>query len=97
MYRIRAILGGWLIGLALMVLVPLVTGAQEGPEARQQAEATPTPRIWSGSPSMRLWGRGRQDPLPGSGAGQSRLAAMADGGYVLAGTVPGPAGREAWV
>ena len=25
MYRIRAILGGWLIGLALMVLVPPVS------------------------------------------------------------------------
>ena len=97
MYRIRATLGGWRLGLVLMVLAPLVAGSQEVPGAGWEADVTPLPRTWSGPPGMRLFGRGLQDPSSRDGAGQPRLAAMADGGYVLAGTVRGPASREAWI
>ncbi len=97
MYRISAVFGGWLIGLALMVLAPLAAGVQGGPGVRQIAEVTPYPRAWSGPPGMRFFGRGSRDATAQIGAWQTRLTAMADGGFVLAGSVRGPAGREAWI
>ncbi|MGB8145791.1 MAG: hypothetical protein WCF05_11575, partial [Chromatiaceae bacterium] len=93
MYRIRATLGGWLIGLALMALAPLVAEAQAGPGV----QTSPPPRTWSGSPGMRLFGGGLQDTLYRDEAGPSVLTAMADGGYALAGSLPGPGGRQAWI
>ena len=93
MYRIRATLGGWLIGLALMALAPLVAEAQAGPGV----QTSPPPRTWSGPPGMRLFGGGLQDTLYRDEAGPSVLTAMADGGYALAGSLPGPGGRQAWI
>ncbi|HSO80035.1 MAG TPA: hypothetical protein VLQ88_07625, partial [Chromatiaceae bacterium] len=93
MYPIRATLGGWLIGLALMALAPQVAAAPAG----SGVESTPPPRTWSGPPGMRLFGGGLQDTLYRDEAGPSVLTAMADGGYALAGSLPGPGGRQAWI
>ncbi len=93
MYPIRATLRGWLIGLALMALVPHVAAAPAG----SGVESTSPPRTWSGPPGMRLFGGGLQDTLSRDEAGPSVLTAMADGGYALAGSLPGPGGRQAWI
>lgn len=97
MNRIPAVFGGWLMGLVLMVLAPVAAGLQGGAGAGQVAEVTPYPRSWSGPPGMKFFGRGLRDATAQTGAWQPRLTAMADGGFVLAGTVRGSGGREAWI
>ncbi len=93
MFPIRATLGGWLIGLALMVLAPLVAMAQAG----HGVQTSPPPKTWSGPPGMRLFGVGLPDTRSWVEAGPSLLTVMADGGYALAGSLPGPGGRQAWI
>ncbi len=96
MTRSPSYLGGWLIRLAGLAILPLLAWAQPG--VTQGDGGIPlTPRTWSGAPGMTLIGRGLPGGEVDAGAGRSCLAAMADGGYTLAGNVQGPSGRELWI
>ncbi len=97
MFPVRTLFGCCLIGLLIILLAPFPAVGEGGPWVGQEGEGTANSRVWTGPPGMKFFGLGMGDAAAATEAGQPSLAAMADGGYALAGTVRGLGGREAWI